>query len=314
MVISTHNRSRQIEAAVASVLANKGKFDLHIIDQGPGKGVRTLLEPFLDDYRFHYHRSHSRGAAAGRNLGVMATAADIVVFTDDDCIVPPDWVAQATKPFCENDNLGLLFGEVTAAEHDAQKGFIPTFECPEPTLISSIKGKNKMRGIAASAAVRRSAFLDVSGFDEMLGPGAPFHSNEEGDLTVRILLKGYDVLATPSFHAVHDGFRTFKEGRTLAWHNWLGIAGAYAKYLKVGRWSTAHIYFWELFFGALMQVFQNTFSRRRPGGVTPILAYLAGTFQCLMTPIDRQSLRFVTRDDPSGPKKGWIPAKKENNA
>lgn len=293
VVITTYNRSQFIENAVETVLDNDfGPFEVHIIDQGPGDGVSEKLSRFENDPRVNYHRSYTRGASIGRNTGVNATSADIVVFTDDDCIVPKNWLQHAVKPFIENENLGLLFGKVLAGDHNSDEGFIPTYNCQKAFQVSTVQGKNKIRGIAATSAVRRSAFLAINGFDTMLGPGAPFHSNEEGDLTVRMLIHGYDVRETPDFCVTHDGFRTYQEGRKLAWHNWFGIGGAYAKYLKIGPWSAIHIYFWELFFGAMNQIVQNTFIKRRPGGVTPLIAFLAGTLKSFFTPIDRQSYIF----------------------
>ncbi len=59
--------------------------------------------------------THRRGAAWARNRGVRRAGGDLIAFTDDDCVVPPEWLARlisaidrfgadgAGTTFCEED-------------------------------------------------------------------------------------------------------------------------------------------------------------------------------------------------------------------
>jgi len=97
--------------------------------------------------------------------------------------------------------------------------------------------KNQARGIGAGMAARRAEAVTLGGFDEMLGPGAPFPACEDGDLAVRALLAGFQVYETAKTSVTHFGFRTWAEGRELSRRDWLGIGAAYVKPLKCGRWA-----------------------------------------------------------------------------
>jgi GT2 family glycosyltransferase len=149
------------------------------------------------------------------------------------------------------------------------------------------------RGIGAGMAVRRSAILEIGGFDEMLGPGARFPACDEWDVAVRAILEGYYVLETDRVAIVHHGFRSWSEGRELARRDWLGIGAAYAKPLRAGRLAAAGLPFAEL--RLAVGIVLSSVMRGRPRGVTGVASFLTGLAQGLATPVDRRTLVFRPR-------------------
>ena len=51
-----------------------------------------------------------KGPYAARNAGASANAADVLLFTDSDCVCPPDWVARAVAAFEDPRTLALQGG------------------------------------------------------------------------------------------------------------------------------------------------------------------------------------------------------------
>src|SRR4051794_20362988 len=99
VVVSTYNRAgylRDLTKCLDAQTLPRDQFDVVIVDNGstdetPTLGVTTLR---LDE---------NRGPGGGRNAGVARTDAPIVVFTDDDCLPSPNWLARLLPAFDDPD-------------------------------------------------------------------------------------------------------------------------------------------------------------------------------------------------------------------
>lgn len=291
-LICTRNRGSNLTATVASVLANAyPNFEVVVIDQSTSDDTARAIAPFLTDPRLRYRRTDTVGVSRARNLGLTETQAALVAITDDDCEVPPDWLAVMAAAFSD-PRVVLAFCTVDAAPHDAAAGFIPGYERTGTALITGPLGKCKARGIGAGMAVRREAILALGGFDEMLGPGATFPACEEGDLAVRVLLRGHAVYETDAVAVCHAGFRTWAEGRELSVRDWAGIGAAYSKPLKCGHWRFAVVPLYEFVRYALWPPLADLLRGRTPRGAGRILAFGQGFRRGLQTPVNCQTLLF----------------------
>lgn len=233
--VGTRNRGASVQATLQSVLEQRHPdFDIVIVDQSAAadtaEAVHTLV---TSDTRVTYLRSTTSGAAAARNVAIAHARGPIIAFTDDDCDVPADWLVCLSRAFATDPQVGLIFGEVRAAPHDSSSGFIPTYGVPATKRIRSPWLKWREGGIGANMAFRRGVLLAVGGFDELLGPGAPFPNGEDGDITYRVLKAGYHVLNTPDAYVVHRGFRTWREGRRLMRRTGYAVGAAYMKHLRL---------------------------------------------------------------------------------
>src|SRR5690348_9123414 len=94
VVICTRNRPDTILQAVASVLANNyPAFDLTVIDQSATAATEHILRPLVEtDPRLQYLHVAEPGLSRAYNTGVGRTAGELLAFTDDDCVVPQDWL------------------------------------------------------------------------------------------------------------------------------------------------------------------------------------------------------------------------------
>lgn len=292
VIISTRNRSEDLTKAVKTVLQlDYPNFQLIVVDQSDDDLSQKVMQPFLADPRLCYLPSKTRGVAAGRNVGVANTVTELIAITDDDCEVPSNWLTEMVAAFQVDERIGLVYGDVTAGPHDESAGFIPTYNCKQSFLARSIWHKNQVRGITACAGIRRSIWQAIGGFDSLTGPGAPFKACADGDYTIKVLLNGYYVYQTPNFTAVHNGFRTWQQGRSLASRNWFGIGASLTKYIKCGHWQllSAMIYEVSLVIG---RVLYNLVTKQRLTGVTPLLAFVQGVVAALKTPVDRETHNF----------------------
>jgi GT2 family glycosyltransferase len=293
VVISTRNRGASVVTTIESVLKNEYPyFDLHIIDQSDNFQTEEAIQPYTNNPRFFYTHSKTVGLGKGRNVGVNQSKHEYIAITDDDCEVPANWLQEMVKALTVNPAIGVVFGSVLPGKHDDSAGFIPTYNCKAPILARHIKQKNAVRGIGACMGIKRSIWREVKGFDEMLGPGAPFCCNDDGDFAIKVLLAGYYVYETPALFVIHHGFRTWKEGRPLARRNWYGVGASFTKHLKNGHFSLLKIICYEWCVIILGNVIHNVIVKHRISGVTPLFAFIKGLVVGLLSPVDRESGNF----------------------
>jgi hypothetical protein len=58
-----------------------------------------------------------RGPYAARNAAARAASGEILLFTDSDCVCPPDWVGQACQIFRDPSILAIQGGSVSLQQH-----------------------------------------------------------------------------------------------------------------------------------------------------------------------------------------------------
>lgn len=207
VLIPTKERPQQLEACVKSVLANDHKsFEVIVIDQSaePYTGIR--------DPRLHVHHSAVRGKSAALNAAMERASGQLFAFTDDDCTVPPDWLTRGYEHMAARPDVELIFGALLAIPHNPSLWFIPAFS---PTRLEVVSGAANARyrgGAGANMFARRELFERIGGFDNAIGPGAPFLSCEEYDIYYRTLHSGAKVLRDPENAVLHWGRRSHGDG------------------------------------------------------------------------------------------------------
>lgn len=300
-VVCTRNRGERVAATVTSILASEGiSFELLVVDQSTDDRTARALEPFHADPRFRYERSSESGLGRARNTGLGLARGEIVAFTDDDVTVPPTWLATMVRVIEDHPRVAVAFCNVDPAPHDETTGFVPEYRRRGSVEITSVAGKCRARGIGAGIAVRRDAVRALGGFDPLLGAGSLFASCEDGDIALRALLFGWHIFETDEVSVLHDGFRTWEEGRELTRRDWYGIGAAYAKPIRAGRLSALVVVLYE---GVWVAAFRPLLYRgplRRPRGLKRAWYFWQGFVTALRLPVDSRTLRFTERAAPRG--------------
>jgi glycosyltransferase involved in cell wall biosynthesis len=293
-IVCTRNRPGPIARAVESLLGDCSEsIEFLVLDQSDGPETERALDRFRADRRLRYLRSATRGKGAALNEGLRIARGSIVVCTDDDCEVPAGWVSEMARVLQSQPTAAIAFCQVLPVPHDRRSGYVPAFELRASRLVRSIVRACSGLGLGAGMALRRDFVLSIGGFDESFGPGARFPSADEWDMALRALLTGRHVYETTDLAVVHDGFRTFEEGRLHARRDWLAIGALCAKPLRAGYFRAVMIPLWIFSTRALWPPVADVLRLRRPSGLTRIVAFLEGFAQGLRTPVDRKTLRFV---------------------
>lgn len=296
IVVATRNRGLKIVSLLESILASDDpRFELVIVDQSDGDATRRAVEPFTRDTRVRYVHTGTPGASRARNLGMSLTRAPIIAITDDDCIVPRDWLPRLTAPFARNSKIGVVFCNVDPLVVDSS-GYTPQVHFQKSRTIQSAgeawARSRKGFALGAGMALRRAILADVQGFDENLGPGSKFPAAEDNDLAWRALIHGWWVHENADVSVVHDGFRSNADLRELVKRDFYGVGGAIAKYLKTGHVGALGLLAsWTVRFG-LLEPAADLLEGRRPQGFRRPYLLLRGLAGGLFTPLEKHRLHY----------------------
>ena len=142
-----------------------------------------------------YHQKNS-GPAAARNKGVELAGAELIFFTDADCIVNRDWLEQMALPFTKSE-----VAAVKGVYRTEQRAIVARF-CQ---LEFAERFKMLSRRISIdmvdtySAAFRREIFQTVGGFDTAF----PVANNEDTELSYRMAAQGHLMVFNPNAVVQH---------------------------------------------------------------------------------------------------------------
>jgi glycosyltransferase involved in cell wall biosynthesis len=180
-------------------------------------------------------RAPRKGLSRARNLGVAETAAEVVVFTDDDCRPQPQWLEHLAAGF-DAPEVGFVLGQVRA---DVDKPHLP-FDAARPRPRARFAGATDPieLGNGACMAFRRSAWLACGGADERLGAGTRLRSAEDHDLFVRLLHHHWTGVYEPDALVLHRDWRTHREVIRYNWGVGLGTGAMVAKLWRISDRAT----------------------------------------------------------------------------
>lgn len=258
VVICTRNRSDMIEMAIKSVTACKyDNFDVHIVDQSTDNLTEMVVNQYKkNDSRIIYHHLDRPGLSRSYNIGKNLTDGEYIACTDDDVIVPENWLAKIADRFDSDPKIGIIYGQVLIPEAlnaaVKQGVVVPSLGWNTLELLSKSKNNYKTYGMGANSAVRRSAWTETGGFDEVMGVGAPLRGSQDFDFAYRIYHAGYTICLDPENTVDHYGTRLPSQWPDTLLNYGMGDGAYYGKHARLGAgWAIKYAATSLLKYGAL---------------------------------------------------------------
>lgn len=267
IVLPTRNRPDDLARALHSIAGQRHEnFRAIVMDQSDDVAANAAVFDALDDDRFVHVPVDSRGKSKALNHALRdLSSADVVVFTDDDCEVEPDWLDTALASVRRYPDAAIIFGQLHAVEHDEAAAFVPSIEFDTPRVFDRLWRSHGLLGMGANMIIPRATFEEVGLFDIDLGPGGRLITGEEVELMYRCLDRRMAIVQDPSVHVVHWGIRSKSDGvadAVISEGFYAAMAG-HGKHLRQGRWSAAPIVLHEI--GWLVwTILGQVVRRRRP--------------------------------------------------
>lgn len=296
ILICTANRSNEIHIALKSLVdANIGKTRVIVVDQSETDATQNVIHDYFAKLQLTYIRSKTKGKCVAANVAMRYVKTEFVVMLDDDCAATPGWSEALIDAMLTHDDVAVVYGTVAPA-FVCPGGFIPEYIVPRELTVKNWLQKCRARGIGANCAYRKSYILAAGGFNEAFGPGSRFRSCSDGELSLRCISKGFHIMETPESTVIHYGFRTFAEGRMLAYNAFFGIAASCLQTMFKGHPGVILVLLDEIITHALWPTIVSIV-RLRPTGLSRITGFIGGLLA--MTVYTIRGI-FGSKDDTGG--------------
>ncbi len=176
--------------------------EIIVVDDGLDKDTRLKLDSLQN--KITVLESKGKGPSYARNLAANFSKAAYLAFTDSDCILPRDWIAQLFSGFeyfpsaVACGGIQLLPQESTPFEKEVfsffkKTGFIAEYSrMPKKSSIFKVR-----HNPSCNVMYKREIFLREGGFLEGLWPG------EDIELDYRLTKRGYLLVCNPQAIVYH---------------------------------------------------------------------------------------------------------------
>lgn len=182
-------------------------FEIIIVDDGSRDGTGQYITELEKSAGIIAVLKPNKGPAVARNAGIARARGTFIAFTDDDCIVPTDWL-ENFHAHLKDPKTGGIGG--AAKTGDNSNLFAVANDMIVNFLKSELNGKYQFNPpflTSNNTAYTKSCLESVGGFDEGYFIGA-----EERDLNYRLFLKGVRLKYDPDIVVEHyndSGFTQF---------------------------------------------------------------------------------------------------------
>lgn len=200
LVICTYNRANILKATLPSVysliIPDGVDFELIIIDNNStddtSNFVNSVIASNEETFKSRYVFEPEQGLSFARNSGYLNAKGDYIVYTDDECILPKEWLVKAIENIKERQPAflgGPYFGKYlpgSSSNWYKEKfgdSYILQYGLPNgPLLNRYLSGGNLF--------IRRDVFEKIGLFDVYLGMnGETISYGEEVDFQKRFIEK-----------------------------------------------------------------------------------------------------------------------------
>ena len=218
VVITTYNRARLLADTLRSLCAQRVpralRWEIVIVDNNSRDETREVVRRFsaTSGPTIRYQFEPRQGQSFARNMGIEVAEGAVILFTDDDILPSPDWVAR-------------MLGKIATGDLDGAGGrVLPLWEAEVPRWLArsrdllpwlALTEEDKAcvleypllvtrRIVGASMAFRRGVFEEFGRFPTTLGHrGTRMYGGEEVEFVNRLLLKSKRIGYDPSIIVHH---------------------------------------------------------------------------------------------------------------
>ena len=95
VALSVCNSEEKIGSCIKSILAQTvSDFEVLVVEDPPFDRTDKIIASFQDKRIRHFKNKVRLGLSGSRNKGLELAKGKYVFFTDDDCVVSPNWIEQ----------------------------------------------------------------------------------------------------------------------------------------------------------------------------------------------------------------------------
>lgn len=235
IIICTFNGAQRLPLVLSSIerlsIPESSTGELIIVDNNSTDQTRSIVEKFSLNFPLplRYCFEGSQGLSYARNTGIKYAKGEIIIFTDDDCIVDANWLIEILLEFRSDAELMVLGGRIELYNQNDQP--ITLRRLTERRLFSSPQQIFSLLA-GCNMAFRKSAFMSIGEFDVHYGAGQKIPSAEDSDFFYRTFRLNHKMVYCPNVLIYHNhGRRSDKQVDKLKKGYVIGQGALYCKYM-----------------------------------------------------------------------------------
>jgi GT2 family glycosyltransferase len=220
VIIPTYGREETLRETLANVLQQDyPNYEVVVVDQTPTHEPETqqYLDELAGTQKIRFHKVTWASLPGARNYAVRRSIGEIILFLDDDVLLPPGFLAAHARNYQEHPEIGAVAGRVfdrmkLADAPGVTIDYLPP-EAMDPgiawyhiDLVHTVKPQQVLTARGCNMSFRREIF-EKHGlkFDERFRGSAV---REESDFCLRIRKTGFKIWYDPEANLVHLGEET----------------------------------------------------------------------------------------------------------
>lgn len=141
VIIATYNRCKSLKDVLECLVLQDQdedfEYEIIVVDNNSKDKTKEYVEKYFPklDTRLKYIFESKQGKSFALNRGIIEATGEIIAFTDDDVILPHEWLKNIKKYFVFFPNISGLAGKV-----------LPKLICPKPFWLS-LNGEYILKGV-----------------------------------------------------------------------------------------------------------------------------------------------------------------------
>jgi len=190
-------------AALSRQTLDPSSFEVLLVDDGSPEPLAVDARGLPPSFRFRIvHQQHS-GPAGAREFGARCSQAEILLFTDDDCVPAPDWVETLSRAV-EGHPHAMVGGHTRNGAHTNRQARVNQLILDLVYQHFNPPGRPATFFASNNVGCRRADFLELGGFD----PDFPLPAAEDRDLCDRWRQRGWPLVHAPEALVEHHHSQT----------------------------------------------------------------------------------------------------------
>lgn len=213
VVVPVYNGADTIAACLKSLLNQDypaEAYEIIVVENGSTDATTQVVEK----YPVRLFHNDKRGPAPARNLGIAQSEAEIVAFTDADCVAEPQWLSKLMQPYTD-PQVGCVGGAIRVST-PGEGTFVERFLEDNPPLANFISGQNQYLPnlYTGNASYRRSLLNQLGGFNANMVTG------EDVDLSWRLQVETGAKLCYVPEAIVYHRYQSTADGLAREYRQW----------------------------------------------------------------------------------------------
>lgn len=264
VALSTYSRAALLERLLQALSEQDvpGGFEVCVYDDASTDETPAVLARWAERLPLRIRRGEvNRGPATGRNQAWQMARAATVVFTDDDCVPAPGWLAAHAA--AHGDGITTIAVGRTAPNPE-QAGL-------EGTFSRTLRVDDARYFQTCNLSVPRALLAELGGFDETFRRAA----GEDTDLGLRAVESGAEAVFVPGALVHHDVRASSVRATVRDAFRWSDITLVVRKHPQVRATLLHRRWFWKPSHPpAILAVVGLVATRRRPAAALLVLPWL----------------------------------------